>query len=80
MVDHLIISDELYRSLTDSGVFENLQESKRWILPYLLEKQARKEGKAEGSREKAKALKREAVDTVIIAKTSGLSIEEIGKL
>lgn len=104
VVDHLVIGDEDYRSLADLGLFEKLQESKRWVLPYLLEKRARKEGKEEGIQlgekqgkrigrkegleegskakavEIAKAMKREGIGMETIARTSGLSNEEIEKL
>jgi len=36
----------------DSGVFKKLQSSKKYILPYVLEERARKEGKEEGLKEK----------------------------
>ncbi|MCB2264464.1 MAG: hypothetical protein LGR52_16235 [Candidatus Thiosymbion ectosymbiont of Robbea hypermnestra] len=104
VVDHLVIGDEDYRSLADLGLFEKLQESKRWVLPYLLEKRARKEGREEGIQlgekqgkrigrkegleegskakavEIAKAMKREGIGMETIARTSGLSNEEIEKL
>lgn len=80
VIDHLIVCDEGYESLADSGLFAKLQESKRWVLPYLLEKRARKEGKEEGLLEMARALKQKGISPTIIAETSGFSIEEIERL
>lgn len=88
VIDHLIISDKTYHSFVDTGIFKKLQESKRWVMPYLLEEKARKEGeekgrqigKKEGLIEVAKALKQKEISLTIIAETSGLSIEEIEKL
>jgi len=37
VIDHLIISDKTYHSFVDTGIFKKLQESKRWVMPYLLE-------------------------------------------
>ncbi|MCB2261342.1 MAG: hypothetical protein LGR52_00090 [Candidatus Thiosymbion ectosymbiont of Robbea hypermnestra] len=88
VVDHLIISDEDYRSLADSGLFEKLQESKRWVLPYLLEKRARKEGKEEGMQigerrgkkiGKEEGLKEKAVEMARVMKRDERTIEEIRK-
>uniref|UniRef100_UPI00106238C3 JAB domain-containing protein n=1 Tax=Candidatus Thiosymbion oneisti TaxID=589554 RepID=UPI00106238C3 len=96
VIDHLIISDETYHSFVESGIFKKLQASERWILPYKLKERYRSEGKKEGLnegeekgkeeglREKAieiaKAMQQEGISITIIAKTSGLSIEEIKEL
>jgi len=84
VVDHLIISHEDYHSFVDSGVFKKLQSSKKYILPYVLEEQARKEGKEEGLKEKtidmARAMKQKGISLGVIFETSGLSIGQIEKL
>ncbi|MCB2263199.1 MAG: hypothetical protein LGR52_09730, partial [Candidatus Thiosymbion ectosymbiont of Robbea hypermnestra] len=76
----------------ESGLFKKLQASERWILPYKLKKRIRNEGKTEGLKEGkeeglkegkievAKAMKQEKISMAVIAKTSGLSIEEIKEL
>ncbi|WP_218068290.1 hypothetical protein, partial [Candidatus Thiosymbion oneisti] len=82
------ISDETYHSFVDSGIFKKLQASERWILPYKLKERIKNEGiqlgEKKGKREKAieiaRAMKQEEVSITIIAKTSGLSIEEIKEL
>ena len=92
VIDHLIIGEEIYYSFVDSGLFAELQESKKYVLPYELEEKARKEGleigkekgvkkgKEEKAIEMAKVLKQQNVETSIIAKASGLPENEIEKL
>ncbi len=76
VIDHLIINEQNYYSFVDSGLFAELQESKKYVLPYELEERARKEGKIEMARE----LKQQNVEISIIVKSSGLSKDEIEKL
>ena len=73
VIEHLIISEEAYHSFVDSGIFKKLQASEKWILPYKLKERYRNEGKIEV----AKAMKQEGVSITIIAKTSGLPVQEI---
>ena len=70
------ISEETYYSFIDSGIFKKVQASEKWVFPYKLKERYRKER----SIEIAKAMKQEKVSMTIIAKTSGLSVEEIKKL
>jgi len=50
VVDHLIISDELYHMLCRFGYFKRLQDSKKYVFPYMLEERARRQGKEEGKK------------------------------
>jgi len=77
VIDHLIISDETCHSVVNWGIFKKLQGSERWILPYKLKERIRNEGEKKGKIEMAKALKQKEISVMMIAETSGSSIEEI---
>ncbi len=88
VVDHLIISDKTYYSFVDSGVFAELRASKKWVLPFELEENARSEGieigeekgRKEEKIEMAKLMKKDKKSTEEIQKYTQLSLEEIQKL
>lgn len=76
VIDHIIISEKTYYSFVESGVFADLKDSKKWVLPFELEEKARKEKAVE----MATILKQQNIETSIISKASGLTQSEIEKL
>lgn len=76
VLDHIIISEKNYYSFLDSGVFSELQDSKKWVLPFELEEKARKEKAIQ----MAAVLKQQNVEISIIVKASGLTETEIENL
>ncbi|WP_141699108.1 hypothetical protein [Candidatus Thiosymbion oneisti] len=84
----MIISTEGYYSYVKNGLFEKIHGSKKFMIRAIAEEIYRNEGKKEGEEkgrreekiEMAKVMKQEKVSITIIAKASGLSIEEIKKL
>ena len=80
MIDHLIISDETYPSLVDSGIFKKLQASERWVLPYKLKERIRNEGEKKVKIEMSKALKQKEISITIITETQGFPSTKIKEL
>lgn len=76
VIDHLIVSEKIYYSFVDSGLFAILQESKKYVLPYELEERARKEEKIE----MAKIMKGDGESIDKIEKYTQLAREEIERL
>ncbi len=84
VIDHLIISDKSYLSFADNGLLQELTKSTKYVPKYVLEEQIKKEMSKiiEKNRniEIAKAFKRSGLDNELIAKNTGLTIEEVKKL
>ncbi|REH56754.1 DNA repair protein RadC [Tenacibaculum gallaicum] len=84
VIDHLIISDKSYLSFADNGLLQELAKSTKYVPKYVLEEQIKKEMSKiiEKNRniEIAKAFKRSGLDNELIAKNTGLTIEEVKKL
>ena len=88
VVDHLIITPEEYYSFERHGLMEKLTASKKYVPGYIevdrITKEAQRIGEERGAKDKAiemaKTLKENGVDISLIAKSSGLSKEEIEKL
>jgi DNA repair protein RadC len=84
VIDHLIINEKTHYSFVNSGLFAELQESKKYVLPYELEERAKNEGIdigiKEGKIEMAKAMKVDGVSVELIEKYTHLSREEIERL
>lgn len=91
VLDHLIISETDYYSFADSGLLEQLQESRKHVLPYQLQARLMKDiqvnralGQAEGREAEkldvARALKAEGVEASVIAKATGLSLAKVNRL
>jgi DNA repair protein RadC len=76
VIDHLIINEKAYYSFLESGVFAELQESKKYVLPYELEERAKKEGLEIGEE---KGVKKKAMEMAKIMKGDGESIDKIEK-
>ncbi|MFE8424145.1 JAB domain-containing protein [Tenacibaculum sp. ZH5_bin.1] len=84
VIDHLIISDKSYLSFADVGLLQELAKSTKYVPKYVLEQRLKKEA-AEIAQKKekieiAKAFKRSGLDNELIAKNTGLTIEEVEKL
>jgi len=54
VTDHLIISGKDYYSFLDSGLFDKLKLSKKWVPKYEIEENLRKEGEEKGIAEETK--------------------------
>lgn len=84
VIDHLIISEEGYYSFSDSGLLDELSESKKYVLPYEEVEQIKREGEEEGrNKQKAemlKALTERGVDKKIISAVTGVSEVKIKQL
>lgn len=84
VIDHLIISDKSYLSFADVGLLQELAKSTKYVPKYVLEEQIKKDMAKiiEKNRniEIAKAFKRSGLDNELIAKNTGLTIEEVEKL
>lgn len=84
VVDHLIISDKSYLSFEDIGLLDELKKSTKYVPKYVLEQRLKKEASEIAEKKKAieiaKAFKRSGLDSELIAKNTGLTIEEVKKL
>ncbi|MGQ3678544.1 JAB domain-containing protein [Tenacibaculum discolor] len=84
VVDHLIISEKSYLSFGDIGLLDELKKSTKYVPKYVLEQRLKKEATEIAKRsekiEIAKAFKRSGLDNELIAKNTGLTIEEVKKL
>lgn len=84
VIDHLIISAKDYLSFGDIGLLARLEVSTKYVPPFALVEQAKKEAAyvAESKKaiEIAKAMKRRGVPVEEIGEMTGLSIAEIEKL
>ena len=84
VIDSLIISDKSYLSFKDIGLFEQLEQSTKYVPPYVLEQRIKKEAtdiaKQKQTLEIAKQFKTNGVDEKIIAKSTGLTLEEVQNL
>ncbi|CAA0155047.1 JAB domain-containing protein [Tenacibaculum maritimum] len=84
VIDHLIISTKSYLSFKDIGLLDELKKSTKYVPKYVLEQRIKKEATEIAEKKKtieiAKAFKRSGLDNELIAKNTGLSIEEVEKL
>jgi len=84
VLDHLIITERSYMSFNDVGLMERLATSTKYVPPYQLVEQIRKEavdfGRRDNSIEIAKELKRRDMPLEAIAEITKLTIEEIKAL
>ncbi|MFZ6009013.1 MAG: JAB domain-containing protein [Bacteroidota bacterium] len=91
VIDHLIISTRSYMSFADTGLFEQLEKSTKWVPQFELVERIKKEEKR--LREEAvsnavtterqaiaKKLKQVGVGIEDISKATGLPIEEVEKI
>lgn len=82
--DHLIISERSYLSFEDIGLMSELIKSTKYVPSYVLfdriKKEAAKIAKLQEKVEIAKKLKRNGVNNLAIAESTGLSLEEVEKL
>lgn len=84
VIDHLIISDKGYLSFTDSGLFDELTKSTKYVPDYVLENRIKEEATRIAETKKvveiAKTMKRNGIEVQIISESTGLSIEEVQQL
>nr|BFF37497.1 hypothetical protein BACT7_23590 [Tenacibaculum mesophilum] len=84
VIDHLIISDKSYLSFANIGLLQELEKSTKYVPKYVLEQRLKKEASEIAEKNKAieiaKAFKRSGLDNELIAKNTGLTIEEVEKL
>lgn len=91
IVDHLIISVNSYLSFVDTGLFEQLEQSLKWVPAFeiaeRIKKQEKKIREQAVQEEKEKAIKKIARNALkkglpvdVIAELTGLTPEEIAKI
>lgn len=84
VIDHLIISDKSYLSFANTGLLQELEKSTKYVPKYVLEQRLKKEASEIAQKKEkieiAKAFKRSGLDNELIAKNTGLTIEEVEKL
>jgi DNA repair protein RadC len=89
IIDHVIISETAHYSFAESGLLDELRQSKKYVTPYKQEEDRLRnegidigfeKGKIEKAREMARELKAQNLEISIIVKVSGLSEDEIVKL
>jgi DNA repair protein RadC len=85
--DHLIITEKSYFSFRMSGLLDDLKRSTKYIPPYQLEEQLRKQAELIAEKnvilresEIAMSLLKKGVSIDVISETTGLSIDEIEAL
>lgn len=82
--EHLIISENSYYSFNDSGLIEQLRESKKYGLPYKEAERIKKEAGEiaieKNSKQIARELKAKGMDIASIAAVTGLSEEQVKRL
>ncbi len=80
ILDHIIISTDDFYSFAESGLFEELEKSKKYVLPYLLEEKARREGLKDGKEEIAKKMLSGGMEIDNVIELTGLSKTEVEDL
>ena len=81
VIDHLIITEESFYSFAESGLLDELAESKKYVMQYLLEEEyKRKNAERDGIMKVARELKRKGIDIDVIAETTGLKKTSIHNL
>jgi DNA repair protein RadC len=84
VIDHLIINEKTYYSFDDNGVIHDLNINTRYLLPYKVQEQMKKEakevGKAEGINKVAQQLKNKGFDIKQIVELTGITKAEATKL
>lgn len=80
IIDHLVISVNSYMSFVDTGLFEQLEDSTKWVPAFELIERIKKEEKKIRDQavqeEKEKTIKK----VVKIARRKGLSVDDIAEL
>lgn len=77
VVDHLIITPATFYSFADSGLLGQLEQSEKYVPPYLLKRKYEQLGKEKGKELGSKAKAREMAKVMI---EEGYPAEEIAKL
>jgi DNA repair protein RadC len=85
VLDHLIISEKNFFSLSDSGQLDEIKKSKKYVPDYKLQAELKKEaealgmqkGKEEEKKEIALAMKKDGMVNDVIAKYTGLSVKVV---
>lgn len=84
VIDHIIISINSYWSFVDAGLFEQLEQSLKWVPPYEIAERIKKQEKIIREQavqeEKEKAIKKRNVEFIKNARKKGLSDDLITEL
>lgn len=84
VIDHIIISINSYWSFVDAGLFEQLEQSLKWVPPYEIAERIKKQEKIIREQavqeEKEKAIKKRNVEFIKNARKKGLSDDLIAEL
>ena len=86
--DHLIISLDNYFSFLDSGLLEKLEQSLKYVAPYIQQERMKhkvrefykQKGEDRLSRKMARQMKTDGVDIEFIATYTGLTIQQIKRM
>lgn len=78
VIDHLIISEEGFYSFAESGLLDDLAQSKKYVMQYLREEEIKREhAQKDKALEIARAMKKEGYDIEAISKLTGLKKRSI---
>ena len=80
LLDYVIITEHSYFSFQEAGLLEHLEASKKYILPYDLEKMSYQGGRQEREEEIAKQMIEDSEPIEKIKKWTGMSREKIEEL
>jgi DNA repair protein RadC len=79
VLDHLIITEKTYFSFADSGLLDELEESKKYVPDYKIKEELKKKVE-EKAHEMAKAMKAKGYKVEEIAELTGLSKQVIQRI
>jgi len=77
VIDHMIISEKDYYSFDDSGLLDDLKKSTKYVPPYKLKEELKKQIEEEKALAMAKAMKAKGYKVEEIADLTGLSKQVI---
>ena len=80
VIDHLIINQDSFFSFALSGLLSKLERSQKYAVYFIEEEKLLKRGIDIGIKSNALKMRAEGLDLALIAKITGLSMEEIDKL
>ena len=84
IVDHLLVSENSYTSFVDSGIFEQLEQSLKWVPAFEIEERVKKQEKIVHAKtvqeEKDKAIKKANAEFIMNARKKNLSVDLIAEL
>jgi DNA repair protein RadC len=80
VIDHLIINEKTYYSFDDNGVIHDLNINTRYLLPYKVQEQMKKEAKEMGIKEATEKANKKFIQIAKQLKNKGFTIKQITEL